>query len=246
MGDPDADFDKLLDRAGRAAAGSTPPARGTSTARSRSRWTRCGSRPATRRRDPLRRRAPAGRAVPAAAVRARPAAARRADQPPRRRVGGLARADAAASMPARSWPSPTTATSSTTWPAGSSSSTAGAGIPWKGNYSSWLEQKQARLAGEEKADERRQRTLATRARVDPHVAPGPPGQGQGPHQRLRGHGRGGQQAAERGRTRSRSPSRPGPAWATWSSRPRSWARASAIACCSRADIHPARPAGSSA
>ena len=28
----------------------------------------------------------------------------------------------------------------------------GAGIPWEGNYSSWLEQKQARLAGEEKAD----------------------------------------------------------------------------------------------
>ena len=28
----------------------------------------------------------------------------------------------------------------------------GAGIPWEGNYSSWLEQKQARLAGEQKAD----------------------------------------------------------------------------------------------
>jgi energy-dependent translational throttle protein EttA len=36
----------------------------------------------------------------------------------------------------------------------------GYGIPWKGNYSSWLEQKQARLALEEKADERRQKTLA--------------------------------------------------------------------------------------
>ena len=35
----------------------------------------------------------------------------------------------------------------------------GAGIPWEGNYSSWLEQKQARLAGEEKTDERRKRTL---------------------------------------------------------------------------------------
>src|SRR4051794_26815818 len=35
----------------------------------------------------------------------------------------------------------------------------GAGIPWEGNYSSWLEQKEARLAGEEKADERRRRTL---------------------------------------------------------------------------------------
>ena len=35
----------------------------------------------------------------------------------------------------------------------------GYGIPWKGNYSSWLEQKQARLAIEEKADTRRQKTL---------------------------------------------------------------------------------------
>src|SRR5436190_1149921 len=35
----------------------------------------------------------------------------------------------------------------------------GFGIPWEGNYSSWLEQKQNRLAHEEKADERRRRTL---------------------------------------------------------------------------------------
>ena len=36
----------------------------------------------------------------------------------------------------------------------------GHGIPWEGNYSSWLEQKQRRLAQEEKADAARQRTLA--------------------------------------------------------------------------------------
>ncbi|HEY3841668.1 MAG TPA: energy-dependent translational throttle protein EttA [Acidimicrobiales bacterium] len=35
----------------------------------------------------------------------------------------------------------------------------GAGIPWEGNYSSWLEQKQARLAGEERADRSRQEAL---------------------------------------------------------------------------------------
>ena len=35
----------------------------------------------------------------------------------------------------------------------------GAGIPWEGNYSSWLEQKQQRLAGEEKSASARQRTL---------------------------------------------------------------------------------------
>ncbi|MCG8390603.1 MAG: energy-dependent translational throttle protein EttA [Cytophagales bacterium] len=35
----------------------------------------------------------------------------------------------------------------------------GEGIPWKGNYSSWLEQKQARLAQEEKTESKRQKTL---------------------------------------------------------------------------------------
>lgn len=35
----------------------------------------------------------------------------------------------------------------------------GEGIPWKGNYSSWLEQKQKRLATEEKQESKRQKTL---------------------------------------------------------------------------------------
>jgi ATP-binding cassette ChvD family protein len=35
----------------------------------------------------------------------------------------------------------------------------GHGIPWKGNYSSWLEQKQNRLANEEKSESDRQKTL---------------------------------------------------------------------------------------
>lgn len=35
----------------------------------------------------------------------------------------------------------------------------GEGIPWKGNYSSWLEQKQKRLAQEEKTASKRQKTL---------------------------------------------------------------------------------------
>src|SRR6195256_5123997 len=35
----------------------------------------------------------------------------------------------------------------------------GHGIPWEGNYSSWLEQKQGRLALEEKSETKRQRTL---------------------------------------------------------------------------------------
>ena len=36
----------------------------------------------------------------------------------------------------------------------------GAGIPWEGNYSSWLQQKQARLEQEQKTADARQRTLA--------------------------------------------------------------------------------------
>jgi ATP-binding cassette ChvD family protein len=36
----------------------------------------------------------------------------------------------------------------------------GYGIPWKGNYSSWLEQKETRLAQEEKAESQRQKTLS--------------------------------------------------------------------------------------
>jgi ATP-binding cassette ChvD family protein len=35
----------------------------------------------------------------------------------------------------------------------------GRGIPWKGNYSSWLDQKKNRLANEEKAESERQKTL---------------------------------------------------------------------------------------
>ncbi len=36
----------------------------------------------------------------------------------------------------------------------------GHGVPWEGNYSSWLEQKHARLALEEKGESKRQKTLA--------------------------------------------------------------------------------------
>src|SRR6185369_10719298 len=36
----------------------------------------------------------------------------------------------------------------------------GEGIPWKGNYASWLEQKQERLAREQKAEGKFQKALA--------------------------------------------------------------------------------------
>ena len=47
----------------------------------------------------------------------------------------------------------------------------GAGVPWKGNYSSWLDQKQERLRKEEKAESQRQKTLQRElewVRMSPH------------------------------------------------------------------------------
>jgi sulfate-transporting ATPase len=61
----------------------------------------------------------------------------------------------------------------------------GHGIPWEGNYSSWLDQKQQRLAQEEKADAARQRTLA---RVGADVPTRAPGQEQGASASVRGDG----------------------------------------------------------
>ena len=106
----------------------------------------------------------------------------------------------------------------------------GAGIPWEGNYSSWLEQKQARLAGEDKADRSRQAALRTGARVDPDVAPGPPEQGQGPHhglQRLGGGGGGGRAAGRQGRDHHPPGAAPG---RSGGRRRRRWSRDSAIGC----------------
>ena len=89
----------------------------------------------------------------------------------------------------------------------------GEGIPWQGNYSSWLEQKKKRLEGEEKAESARQRTLAARAGVGAGVAAGPPGQVQGPPRGLRAAaGRGDPEA--RGDRRDQHPAR-ARAWASW-------------------------------
>jgi len=85
------------------------------------------------------------------------AAPRRAHQPPRREsVAWLERTLQTTRAP--SSPSPTTATSWTTCWLDPRARPRG-GHPWEGNYSSWLEQKQARLAGEEKADRSRQAAL---------------------------------------------------------------------------------------
>ena len=60
----------------------------------------------------------------------------------------------------------------------------GRGIPWEGNYSSWLEQKQKRLAQEEKQEQARQRTLQHELEWIRQSPARAPGQEQGPHHRL--------------------------------------------------------------
>ncbi len=61
----------------------------------------------------------------------------------------------------------------------------GEGVPWKGNYSSWLEQKQKRLEMEEKPESARQKQLKRElewVRVQPAR---PPGEEQGPGRGVR-------------------------------------------------------------
>ena len=55
----------------------------------------------------------------------------------------------------------------------------GEGIPWEGNYSSWLDQKQARLAARGKAGIGAPTHAAARTGMGAHVAARPPGQRQG-------------------------------------------------------------------
>ncbi len=71
---------------------SPPPTPGRSNATSRSPWTRCAARPTTPTSTCCRAVSGVASRCVASCSRARPAAARRADQPPRRRVGRLARA----------------------------------------------------------------------------------------------------------------------------------------------------------
>ena len=107
----------------------------------------------------LRWREAPGRAVQAAARAARPAAARRAHQPPRRRERAVAGAAPGQVRRAPSSPSPTTGTSWTTSPSGSSSWTAAGRYPYEGNYSTYLEKKAARLKVEGRKDAKMQKRL---------------------------------------------------------------------------------------
>jgi ATPase subunit of ABC transporter with duplicated ATPase domains len=87
----------------------------------------------------------------------------------------------------------------------------GEGIPWKGNYSSWLEQKQERLRQGGEAGVGPPAHPAARAGVGAHGAPGAPGQEQGPHRRVRGAAEPG--PAREASTTPRSSSPPARGWA---------------------------------
>ena len=106
----------------------------------------------------------------------------------------------------------------------------GSGIPYEGNYTGWLEQKQARLAQEEKTETQAAAHAAARAGLDSHVAARAPGQGQGAPQRLRAAARRGHGAEDR--RRSRSTFRPARGSATSSSRRAACRRPTATRCCS--------------
>ena len=88
----------------------------------------------------------------------------------------------------------------------------GRGIPYQGNYSGWLEQKQARLAVEEKTESAHRRTLAARARVGAVERQGAPREVEGAPAELRAPAR--RRGGACGSTASRSTSRPARASAT--------------------------------
>ena len=108
---------------------------------------------------PLRRRAPPRRPLPSPPREARPAAARRADQPPRRRDRGLARAHL------QEYAGTVVAVTHDRYFLDNVAGwilelDRGRGFPYKGNYTAWLEQKRKRLELEEKQESARQkRTL---------------------------------------------------------------------------------------
>ena len=107
----------------------------------------------------------------------------------------------------------------------------GKGLPFKGNYSSWLEQKQARLAIEEKTESARQRTLARElewVRMSPRARHAKSKARVTAYEQLLA-----EDSDEEARQESRSTSRLGRGSATSWSRPRASRRASATGCSSR-------------
>ncbi len=117
----------------------------------------------------------------------------------------------------------------------------GKGIPFQGNYSSWLEQKEARLAAEEKQAGARRRTIQ---RELEWVRSSPTARHAKSKARLASYERLLPRTSRPGWTRSRSTSRPVPGWATSSSARSTCRRGSATACSSRISPSTCRPAGS--
>ena len=101
----------------------------------------------------------------------------------------------------------------------------GRGIPFEGNYSAWLEQKQARLEQEDRKDTRPQADDRRRARVGAPEPEGAAQEEQGAPRPLRGPARRGPERQARQGPDPHS-GRPA-ARATWWSRRRTCARASA-------------------
>ena len=191
----------------------------------------------------LGRRASPRRAVPAAAEVAGPAPARRADQPPRRRVGGVARAvpqgiqghrrrrHARPLLPRQRRRVDPRARSRVRHPvegqllvlAGTEAAAAGAGGE----------------VGEQAPED-----AAARARMDPHVAARAAGQGQGASERVRAAAQRGHRPEDSSRSRSTSRRVRGSA-TSWSKRA-AFARRTAICCSSTTSTSRCRAAASSA
>ena len=87
----------------------------------------------------------------------------------------------------------------------------GRGLPFEGNYSSWLAAEGRAAAGDGEEGDAAAEDAATRAGMDPQVAPGPQAEERGPHQGLRAVGRAAR-STPRARRSSRSPRARG--WAT--------------------------------
>ena len=189
--EPDADYEAGGRRAGGAGGQDQRHRRVGHRAQRRDRDGRAALSARRRRRDhALRRREAPRRAVPAAAPAPRPAAARRADQPPRRRVGRVARA-----LP-QGIPGTVVAVTHDRYFLDNVAQwilelDRGRGIPFAGNYSSWLEQKLERMGARAEAGRRAAAHARARTRMGAHGRQGPPGEGQGPTDRLREAPRGG-------------------------------------------------------
>ena len=88
----------------------------------------------------------------------------------------------------------------------------GEGIPYEGNYASWLEQKSKRLAQEEKHESKRSKGARSRAGLDPPKPQGTAREEQSADQQLREHARRGHQGERTPASTSRFPT--ARVWAT--------------------------------